>query len=428
MQATEVARLVLMVLIATCALIAFVVNLVIPRNANVWLAPHQFSMHAYEPHISTSMQFTGPFMSQVHVLPSGRGTLLDTSPARHANCSAALFAGDVRHLEKCKMMRSPPMFLGNVTNAWSVLGEQGAFTLTKHIFLIFLVFVIFWASEYALTEHEIMRKYPVVYVRNFVVFVAVVVFVSGMASNVTSNMSSGVALGSVSTAFFFMVVSLFIISCEYAGMNGKRVEFGAPAKDVKEAGPAGDEESQKPDADAVAPVPALNDAQKEHLHRNIYLSYSSLLMFPLLVLFILSQSHAAVVDVHIQLVFFSFIFYSTLDVFQTRTTAVLLCLKHEAAAGPQLSLVKFFVVFAFIACKCFALMPALVLLQTKYGQTGFQAATLWVHYVVLVGFAAADLVHVVMQKLPTDVAKLLCMWVYTGFVFFAMLTVDTPQK
>jgi hypothetical protein len=74
MQATEVARLVLMVLIATCALIAFVVNLVLPRNANVWLAPHQFSMHAYEPHISTSMQFTGPFMSQVHVLPSGTTT------------------------------------------------------------------------------------------------------------------------------------------------------------------------------------------------------------------------------------------------------------------------------------------------------------------------------------------------------------------
>jgi hypothetical protein len=35
MQTTEVARLVLMVLIAACALIAFVVNLVIARNDNV---------------------------------------------------------------------------------------------------------------------------------------------------------------------------------------------------------------------------------------------------------------------------------------------------------------------------------------------------------------------------------------------------------
>ncbi len=96
----------------------------------------------------------------------------------------------------------------------------------------------------------------------------------------------------------------------------------------------------------------------------------------------------------------------------------------------QLKRVKFFVVLAFCLCKCFALLPALVLLQTQYNERAFQRATLAVHYVVLIGFALADLLHITIKKkfdLTLDMLKLLFMVVYVSFIFIAMCFVD-PAK
>jgi hypothetical protein len=68
-----------------------------------------------------------------------------------------------------------------------------------------------------------------------------------------------------------------------------------------------------------------------------------------------------------------------------------------------------------------------VLLHTQYNERGVQRATVAVHYVVIGGFALADLVNITVKKvynMPTDLIKLLVMLVYTAFIFFAHLVVD----
>jgi hypothetical protein len=149
-------------------------------------------------------------------------------------------------------------------------------------------------------------------------------------------------------------------------------------------------------------------------------------MFPMVVVVILTQTYRAIVDVHIQLCFFSFIFYATLNVFQTRTTAVLLCLKTEGASTEALGLVKLFVVLAFSLCKCFVLLPALVLLHSLYAAGLFQHALLWVHYVVLGGMIVADLWDIKWSSAFTDVVKVFFMTFYTIFVCMAIAFLD-PQ-
>ena len=423
----------------------FVVNLTLPRDG-VWRASHQFSLHAYEEQIGASTQFTGPFMSKVYVLPSVRGNLHDYSTSTHVNCTSGIF--DEVHTNKCKMMRSAPMYLGNVTNSWSALGAQSMYTLNKHIFVIFLVFSIFWVSEHALTDfHHKTGGWNVVFVRNGVVFVAVIAFVTVLASNVTGNMSVDVAIGSVSTSFSVVVVCLLIICFEYAFMNGKLLVLEQPSHAVEPAvvdasNRTGDVETAGANAAASGEAPAdaqittavatadaeINKPQKEHMHRNIYLSYACLLIFPLVVVLMLAQRHAAIVDVHIQLCFFSFIFYATLDVFQTRTTAILLCMETKPVSGPAIGLIKFFVVLAFCLCKCFALLPALVLMHTLYATALFQQVMLWVHYIVLFGCVGADLFHIKWHNQFTDVVKILFMLVYTGFVFIGVAFVDGQKK
>jgi hypothetical protein len=192
------------------------------------------------------------------------------------------------------------------------------------------------------------------------------------------------------------------------------------------------------------------EPKDEYIHRNIYMSYALLLLFPMVVVFILSHSHKAIVDVHIQLVFFSFMFYAALDVFQTRTTSVLLCLhdmptieqsreqeqtkqeqeqtKLRAKLHNDVHGVQVFVVLAFSLCKLFVLMPALVLLHTKYGDQPYQHVMLAAHHVVLFSFVLVDLLHVVSKtaKPNVDVIKLFSMLIYTCLIFFTAIAVDFP--
>jgi len=427
------------------AIVSMITNAALSRDKSAWAEPHQFSVHAYAAGTGTALRFTGPFMSDVHVLPSAGAALVDKTKNTHDNCTRYFYT-DKMHMQKCKIMRSAPMFLGTIGTSWSLLGAQSTSTLAKHICIIFIVFFIFWCSEYALTDKPfpVLEKMDAVYTRNIVVFLSVVAFAVTLAFDVTGDMGTGAAIGSVSTAFSVVVVCLLVMCFEYAGMNGKhyvadkKVHVDPAAPSEKTAPPA-------PELATPAPVEIIHP-KNEHMHRNIYLSYVSLLMFPLVVVFVLAHSHDAIVDVHIQLVFFSFIFYAALDVFQTRTTAVLACLqeqyrprlpdepteeeKLQGKLDGQLKRVKFFVVLAFCLCKCFALLPALVLLQTQYNERAFQRATLAVHYVVLIGFALADLLHITIKKkfdMTLDMLKLLLMVVYVSFIFIAMCFVD-PAK
>jgi hypothetical protein len=421
-------------------IVSMIVNAALSRDKSAWAEPYQFSVHAYAAGTGTGLRFTGPFMSDVHVLPSSGGALVDKSTNTHLNCTSYFYTDKV-HMQKCKIMRSAPMFLGNIATSWSLLGVQSTSTLAKHLSIIFLVFFIFWCCEYALTDKPFpqLEKMDAVYTRNIVVFLSVVAFAVTLALDVTSDMSTDAAIGSVSTAFAVVVVCLLVICFEYAGMHGKH--FVVDKKEVTEDAAA----TRQPELQQSAPVKIIKP-KHEYMHRNIYMSYVTLLMFPLVVVFVLAHSHDAIVDVHIQLVFFSFVFYATLDVFQTRTTAVLACLqehyspklpeeptdeeKLQGKLDGQLKRVKIFVVLAFCLCKCFVLMPALVLLQTQYNERAFQRATLAVHYVVLIGFALADLLHITLKKvydMTLDMLKLLMLVVYVCFIFIAMCFVD-PAK
>ena len=406
---------------------------ILDKKNDKWQKAYQFSVHAYAEDMHTNLQFAGPFMSKVYMTQSDETKLKDNSIATHQNCRSALF-NDTKHFEKCRMMRSGPMKLGKVAHSWSVLGEQSTFTLVKNICIIFFVFSIFWASEYML--HGGIISHPHHTIRNIVLLVVLGFIVADVVSNITTKS----AVGSMSTAFSFVVLCFLIICCEYAGINGKN-ELQTESK--------------------------LFAPKNEHMQRNIYMSYAFLLILPQIVVFILSYTHDAIVDVHIQLIFLSFIFYATLDVFQTRCIAVLLCLQDEGleqesktitATTPQaaantdsvesgtanhvqeqvkhdkmyadlkydLGLVKYFVVLAFSLCKFFVLIPSLVLLQTQYTERDWQKATVGVHY-VLFAFPVLDLVHIMSDafKPMHDLFKGLLMLVYVCFILGASIFVDS---
>jgi len=281
------ARNVMVYIIPAVAFIAALCNFFVVTRNNEWSTPHQFSVHP-------------------GYAATARGQLLDNSKATHLNCSSTFFADD-KDIQKCKMMRSPPMFLHNATQVWPVLGQQMTYALTKHILMIFLAYTAFWCSQYAITEHEKTKDKPKTIRIVVVVVVAILLIVDLILDSTNKN---GLAAGSFSTAIAFIVVFLLIMLFEYLakpfvlhtqpeGTEMKELERGAGQP------PAG--------VDIMKPV-------HKHMHRNIYLSYACLLMLPLVVVLILSNSHQPLVDVHIQLLFFSFLFYATLDVFQTRTT------------------------------------------------------------------------------------------------------------
>ena len=445
------ARGTFVILTGVVAFVALLCNMLVGRSHDKWGKAYQFSVHAYEQDMYSTAHFTGPFLSTVHVFPSVNHTHIeDKSKNSHVHCSRERFPDDLQ-MDKCKMMRSAPLYLGNIANSWSVLGAQSTFVLTKHMLLMFLVFTIFWWLEYGLANSTWTAGWKPVWTRNAVVFIAVLVFVCTLATDVSTAPVQTVAIGSISTAFALVVIGLLVMCFEYATTDGERFELYTERNDVAKT-----DVEQNGKAD-VNDFNAHVKSKKEHMHRNIYLSYACLLTLPIVAVLILCSTRQAIVDVHIQLVFFSFIFYATLDVFQTRTTAVLLCLKHtpekkaaEATTNvPEnatpaektqndtdpLTLLKLFVVVAFCLCKFFALMPALVLLQ-KYNTTTFAAVTIITQYVLLVGFTIGDLLQILFsfhaQMPPVDLVKLLVMLVYTCMVFFVTVTldpaVDTPKS
>jgi len=408
---------------AFIVIIALVVNFQ-PTRDSAWQSPHPFSVHAYAEGMHTSTQFAGPFISKVRVRPSDVPLAITSGPTQ-TSCTFT----DEKTLEKCKMMRSATMYMGNVARSWSVLGDQSAYTLTKHLLCILLAFLLFWCCENTIFEQYKGFDKVAPMARKIVVLAAVFVFVGDVAAD--ANM----AVGSVSTGVAMVVLCFCIICFEYAsiGANVSENAQGTTAMvtlphipDAEKA--TGGDGAQPP----LEPI-TISTPLTEHMHRNIYLSYTSILMLPLVAVLVLSMPHLAVVDVHIQLIFFSFIFYATLDVFQTRTTAILLCSpcaetaenKPPEAVVHELHGVNFFVGLAFILCKCFALVPVLVLLGGQYNSKPFQIMALVMHYILLFGFALMDLCALAYPRnVYANLLKQLIMFVYIGAIGFGAASLE----
>ena len=393
-------------------------NALTDRNSNApikWDQAHQFAVHSYAPAMNTSMQFTGPFMSKVRVIPNADVIVKDNSGEAEARRNCSLF-DKVAIVEKCKMMRSGPMKLGNVANVWSVLGEQSTFALVKNICVVFVVFLLFWVGQYLQQTNRFPKE-----ARNVIVFVVLAALVVCVLADF--YWTNHHAEGSMSIALSFSVLCFLILCCEYAGMD----EI---------------EESQEKSI--------LPEQSSTHLNRNIYIAYALLLFLPQAAILILSQSHDALLDVHIQLIFLSFIFYAILDIFQTRCVAVLLCLQDEGLKSEIESLknsgnsiettkklhehetvlvdmiiVKIFVVLAFSLLKFFVLLPSLILLQTQYCAKYFEQVSVGVHY-VLFALPIFDIVHICSDRFKPmhDLFKLFIMLTYSCVVLGVTTKVD----
>jgi p-aminobenzoyl-glutamate transporter AbgT len=81
------------------------------------------------------------------------------------------------------------------------------------------------------------------------------------------------------------------------------------------------------------------------------------LVLSLFALLALTSFGKPVVDVHVQLVFFGYIFFGVLDVVQSRVVSVLASLTADNSLAPGIGMIKAFVVLAFVLCKFFVFFP-----------------------------------------------------------------------
>jgi hypothetical protein len=99
-----------------------------------------------------------------------------------------------------------------------------------------------------------------------------------------------------------------------------------------------------------------------------------LLLFPLVSILALTKAHTynntRIVDVHVQLIFFSSIFFAVLDIMQSRVSSVLASFTQANSMKTAIGEIKIFVVLAFVLAKLFVFVPAYQLTARFYIQTG----------------------------------------------------------
>jgi hypothetical protein len=141
------------------------------------------------------------------------------------------------------------------------------------------------------------------------------------------------------------------------------------------------------------------------MYLNIYGAYLVLLVMPLFTVLALTMMKHVVVDVFVQLIFFSSIFFAVLDIFQTRVMSVLASLDQTGSAASATASarpapvgffwVKGFVVLAFILCKLLVIVPAWQLLFKYYALDQSQSWWLVVWQIVLFALASTcDLAYI----------------------------------
>ena len=175
------------------------------------------------------------------------------------------------------------------------------------------------------------------------------------------------------------------------------------------------------------------------IYRNIHVSYLMLLLFPLVSILALVRSKNKVVDVHVQLIFFSSIFFAVLDIMHSRVSSVLASFKGENSIKTRIGEIKTFVILAFILAKFFVFLPAYQLTVQYYTKTGeLEFALVLTQLLVLAVLSALDLFYIVggvwmfvpkeklvgayLESLVVDVRQL-SFFVYLGYLTFTLFFV-----
>ena len=114
-----------------------------------------------------------------------------------------------------------------------------------------------------------------------------------------------------------------------------------------------------------------------------------LLIFPLVWIVALNGTGKVIVDVHIQLMFFSVIFVAFLDICQSLVMSVLQTFDktHTLLQGDPIALVNTFVVLAFHLCKAFVYIPSIQLMFLYYVTGPSYSQTLIIVQIVIVGIS-----------------------------------------
>jgi hypothetical protein len=357
---------------------------------------YQFSVHAYQGD-QQKITLTGPFLGKIRV--DGTGVEITNNAKannRQSYCDNQMFNSlplDKKNEMKdaCNMMRVPTMYSGNIHSSWSVLGAQSVSIVIKNISLISFVFSSFILSDFYIRwmceEHPKWTRW----IRTLVVIMAFVVSIIAIALDFDSKMHTiqngkqVYAIGSVSTGLFFWVITLLIICFSHID-------------DVK--------------------------SYDWNKHINLNMSFLILLLLPLFMILGLLDHEKAVVDVHIQLIFFSSIFFAVLDIFQMRVTPVLeelnlvdcgVSSEYIDKVESYINYIKIFVVLACTLCKLFVFVPTLEMIGRYYTKDtdSFSWAMLAFQIALLVSTSFIDLLHIVWwrDKLVYTVFRTLIVWI-----------------
>jgi len=349
----------------------------------------QSFVHIHEGSVNPPGQLSinGPFLGKVRV--SGTGLAISNGgddKKKQSYCDDASKVA-VGLKEACNMMRIPTMYFGHIHATWSVLGAQSVPAILKHIYLICFAFSCFMLSDLYVRfigpdSIDPDRKLTTRWVRTGLVLLAILAFLIAICLDLRNEMyqyengTQKYAIGSVSTGAFFWIATFLIICSSQI-----------------------DEVTQ--------------DAW--HKHVNLNMSYLVLLLLPLFMILGLLDLGKNVVDVHIQLIFFSSIFFALLDIFQMRVMPVLedfeisktptqigstldeIKKKDHDKINRHVLYIQIFVVLACILCKLFVYVPTLELVGRYYiGNNigSFSGIMLVFQICFLILTSLLDLIHI----------------------------------
>lgn len=166
------------------------------------------------------------------------------------------------------------------------------------------------------------------------------------------------------------------------------------------------------------------------MYRNIHVSYLMLLLFPLVSILALARAHmynhTKIVDVHVQLIFFSSIFFAVLDIMQSRVSSVLASFTQPNSMKTAIGQIKIFVVLAFCLAKSFVFIPAYQLTAGYYIQSNtVQFILVLAQLLVFALLSVVDLLYITsLFETLTDVMmvdfKQLFFYAYLGFLTVSM--------